>query len=138
MSRYAEGTEVSVEKSQAEMVGTLGRYRVRKFGWEFTSEGDILYFEINARAYRLTVHRPTAKDVQVGPRTDLKTALDREWRRRWRANAMMLKMRLEFADSGDSTIESELLSYLLLSDGSTLAEVVDGGKVPLLAAGVPR
>lgn len=134
MARYAEGTSVDVEKSRAEMVGTLGRYSVRKFGWEFADDGDILYFEIDGKAYRMKVSRPTSKDVRVGPRQDLESVLEAEWRRRWRAVGMLLKMKLEFAESGDSTIEKELMPYLLLRDGQTLSEAITGGDVPLLLA----
>lgn len=135
MGRYAEGTSVPVEKSRAEMIGTLGRFGVKKFGWDMQDSADILFFEVNGKSYRMEIVRPAPDDVAYNPRIDKKTLLDREWARRWRANAMMLKMRLEFAESGDSTAEVELLPYLLLKTGETLGEAVLGGSVPLLAAG---
>jgi hypothetical protein len=134
VSRYAEGTTVPVEKSRAEMVGTLGRFGVKKFGWDMQDDADLLFFEITGKSYRMEIVRPTSEDVSYNPRIDQKTLLDREWQRRWRANAMMLKMRLEFAESGDSTAEVELLPYLLLRDGTTLGQAVLGEKLPLMLA----
>lgn len=136
MGRYAENTTVPVERSRAEMIATLGRFGVKKFGWDMQDDADVLFFEINGRGYRMLIVRPLAKDLNIGPRTDVKTALEKEWQRRWRANAMMLKMRLEFAESGDSTAEHELLPYLLMQGGKeTLAEAVLGGHLPLLNSG---
>lgn len=133
--RYAEGTAVDVEKSRAEMIGTLGRYAVRKFGWDQDPvEGDALFFELGGKAYRMMVRKPKAADFEYNPRIPTATLVEREWRRRWRAVAMLLKMKLEFADSGDSTIENELMAYMVLQDGSTLGEAIAGNKVPLLAA----
>lgn len=134
MSRYAEGTTVPVEKSRAEMVGTLGRFGVRKFGWDMQDDADILMFEITGKSYRMAILRPSPDDVPYNPRVDKKILLEREWMRRWRANATMLKMRLEFAESGDSTAEVELLPYLLLRDGTTLGQAVLGDKIPLMLA----
>lgn len=135
MARYAEGTAVDVEKSRAEMVGTLGRYNVRKFGWEFGDEGDVLFFEIEGKAYKMLVRRPKASEFEYNPRIAAGDLVLREWRRRWRAVGMLLKMKLEFAESGDSTIENELLPYLVLRDGTTLGDAIADNKVPLLAAG---
>lgn len=135
MGRYAEGTSVPVEKSRAEMIGTLGRFGVKKFGWDMQDNGDVLFFEVSGKQYRMTIARPKADDVPYNPRITQQTLIDREWMRRWRAHATMLKMRLEFAESGDSTTETELLPYLILKSGQTLGEAVIGGGLPLLSSG---
>ena len=62
--------------------------------------------------------------------------LDGEWRRRWRANVLLLKAKLEFIDSGDTTLIRELLPYAVLKDGRTLEQAIGAGELLQLTAGV--
>jgi hypothetical protein len=134
VTRYAEGTTVSVDKSRAEMVATLSRYGVRRFGWDQGDDGDELGFVLNGRTYRLRIERPD-ESVATAPRTPVADQIEREWRRRWRAVAMLLRMKLEFADTGDTTVERELLAYLVTSSGATVGELIETGGLALLGAG---
>lgn len=135
MAKYAEGTDVSVDRSRAEIIHNLTRYGVKKFGWDQQDEADVLFFELNTKAYRITIQKPKASEFEYNPRVTAATYIDREWRRRWRAHGMMLKMRLEFAESGDSTTEQELLPFLILEGGATVGEALEAGRLPLLGAG---
>ena len=58
-----------------------------------------------------------------------------EWRRRWRANVLLLKAKLEFIDSGDTTLERELLPYRLLAGGQTVEDLIVAGGLPMLTTG---
>jgi hypothetical protein len=57
-----------------------------------------------------------------------------EWRRRWRANVLLLKAKLEFASGDASTVTRELMPYAVLADGRTLEEAVMDDGIKLLAA----
>lgn len=139
--RFAEGTDVPVEKSRGEITGILATYGVKRMGWMAGPEGDELMFELEGRQFRFQIKQPTWADISDRyvydkNEADRRRAVDAEWRRRWRANVLLLKAKLEFADDERSTVLRELLPYAVLADGRTLEEAVVAGDsgVPLLAA----
>lgn len=140
--RFAEGTLVSVDTSRGEISGILARYGVQRMAWATEPEADVLQFELAGHAYRFRIAHPTWADVAdryVNNRTEAQraAAVDAEWRRRWRANVLLLKAKLEFADGETSTVMRELMPYALLRDGRTLEEAIVAGdaSVPLLGTG---
>jgi hypothetical protein len=147
VSRYAEGTKVTVESSRGEITGILAKHGVTRMATATEPAGDTLQFQLDGSAYRFFIARPTleevrAKHVADGGHWNLvpdpQAKVDAEWRRRWRAHVLLLKAKLEFAASGDSTVTRELMPYLLLRDGRTLEVAIADGGVPLLAAGASR
>lgn len=46
--------------------------------------------------------------------------------------------KLEFIDSGDTTLERELMPYMLTAGGQTMAELIVAGELPMLTAGAGR
>jgi hypothetical protein len=144
VTRYAEGTKVPVESSRGEISGILARHGVVRMAWATEPSGDILQFELGGHAFRLDIVRPTLEEVRrryvdEGGKWHLvydhQAKVDAEWRRRWRANVLLLKAKLEFIDAGDTTLERELLPYLVLRDGRTVGALIAEGGLPLLAAG---
>ncbi len=139
--RYAEGTVVAVEKSRSEMQTLLSKHGVQEMAWGSKPSGDVLHFALGGYQHELRIVRPDVAAMRElhakGYRTPGSTwelAAEAEWRRRWRANLMLLKMKLEFIDSGESTLERELLPMRLLRDGRTLEQAVEAGSLPMLAA----
>lgn len=146
-TKYAEGTKVSVETSRGEITGILAKHGVVRMAWGSEPEGDTLQFEIQGASYRFFIPKPTLEEVRTayiaaGGRWNLvydeEAKVVAEWRRRWRAHVLLLKAKLEFAASGDSTLTRELMPYLLLRDGRTLEAAISNGGVPLLEAGAKR
>lgn len=142
--RYAEGTKVSVESSRGEITGILAKHGVQRMGWMGGPEGDQLVFELGGASYRLDIRRPTLEEVRAryiaeGGRWNLvydpQAKVDAEWRRRWRANVLLLKAKLEFIDAGDTTLERELLPYLVLKSGKTVEQTILDGGLPALTPG---
>lgn len=134
--RYAEGTTVPVTKSQAEMAGILAAHGVTRQGWMTGPDGDELMFELGGHRFRFAIPKPTLAEIRRDyPNAyDQQAKLDGEWRRRWRANVLLLKAKLEFIDSGDTTLERELLPYMLTEGGQTVADLIVSGGLPLLEA----
>lgn len=134
--RYAEGTKVSVESSRGELTGILAKHGVQRMGWMGAPEGDELLFELGGGQFRLRIVKPTMAEIGTDyPNAyDQQAKLDGEWRRRWRANVLLLKAKLEFIDSGDTTLDKELLPYRVLADGRTLEEAISLGGIKMLAA----
>lgn len=138
MARYAEGTTVTVATSRGEISGILAKHGVKKMGW--TSEeklGDTLMFELEGYSFRFAIDYPQmAEIIETYPNArDHYVKQEGEWRRRWRANVLLLKAKLEFIDSGDTTLIRELLPYAVLKDGRTLEETVASGGLLQLGAG---
>jgi hypothetical protein len=143
MSRYAENTKVPVSSSRGEISGILTKHGVENQGWSTTPRGDQLIFELDGGTYRLTMTKPTAESLRARDgkqyaypqNIDWETKAEQEWRRVWRANVLLLKAKLEFIDSGDTTITRELLPFRVLKGGKTLEEVLLDGGLPMLTAG---
>lgn len=145
MARYAEGTAVTVESSRGEITGILAKHGVVRQAWASEPTGDTLQFELGGYQYRFSIARPTVEEVRADYRAagrdwsrvqDPAAKVAAEWRRRWRANVLLLKAKLEFAAGEASTVVRELMPYAVLRDGRTLEEaVLAGDSVPLLTAG---
>lgn len=135
--RYAEGTTVGVDASRGEITGILAKHGVQRMGWMGSPEGDELMFELGGGQFRLRIAKPTLVEIRRDyPNAyDVPAKLDGEWRRRWRANVLLLKAKLEFIDSGDTTLDRELLPYRVLADGRTLEEAIGTNGFKMLPAG---
>jgi hypothetical protein len=148
MTRYAEGTTVSVESSRGEITGILAKHGVTTMAWGAGPGGDQLQFELNGRRYKFFIERPTARILWEVWKEEGKTErvlkylpnesqVAAEWRRRWRAIVLLIKAKLEFSSGGDTTIEREFMPYLVMASGQTLGEWVESqdGQQQLLEAG---
>lgn len=145
MPRYAEGTKVSVESSRGEITGILAKHGVERMGWQTGPDGDELLFELKGSRYRFRIVKPTLEEVKAdyiagGGRWNLvydeRAKVEAEWRRRWRANVLLIKAKLEFAEGGDTSVEREFMPYLLVGGRQTLAEFLESDRgVALLEAG---
>lgn len=146
--RYAEGTTVTVLSSRGEITGILAKHGVERQAWASEPSGDTLHFELAGYQFRFRIEKPTSKslyeqwqaDGDKGPTTmkylPSDAQVEAEWRRRWRANVLLLKAKLEFASGDASTVMRELMPYALLKDGRTLEEaVLEGDTLPMLTAG---
>lgn len=148
MRRFAEGTTVSVESSRGEITGILAKHGVLRQAWMQEPEGDTLTFELGGHRYLFRIPRPTAETLHAQwvadgkPPTTTKylpsaNQVEAEWRRRWRANVLLLKAKLEFAEGDASTVLRELMPYALLADGRTLEDAIlaEDSTIPLLGTG---
>ena len=141
MTRYAEGTKVTVDSSRGEISGILGKHGVVRQAWASTPEADTVQFELDGGTYRLTMIRPTADSMRARDghlyaypqNIDWQSKAEAEWRRVWRANVLLLKAKLEFAaGDGPTSVSNELMPYRLMKDGRTLGDVIAEGKLPLM------
>ncbi len=145
---YAEGTEVTVEKSEAELKAIL-----RKFGADqiATMEGAKrvqIAFRAHGRFVRLdiTMPDPNEKRFWLKPNSSWQKCTasraaeryDAERRRRWRVMVLVLKAKLEMVTEGAETFEQSFMAHMVLPGGGTVAEwlapqlsaVYEGGEMP--------
>jgi hypothetical protein len=133
MSKYAENTEVSAEKSRAEIEKTLQRYGATGFmyGWEETRA--VVAFKMRDRHIKFVLEMPSLKEPQFWrtPGRGLRrsqaqayAAWEQATRQRWRALALAVKAKLEAVEAKIATFEQEFLSHIVIEDGLTVGEHV--------------
>jgi hypothetical protein len=130
--RYAETTEVSVERSQEEARKLLRRYgadQIRvsedaeRVGIEFRLHGWVIRFLVAAPALTEEVVT-TTRSGSWRPQSQRKAAQQQEYRRRFRSLILRLKAKLESVSNGDVLVEEEFISNLVMAGGQTLGEML--------------
>jgi hypothetical protein len=130
MSRYAEGTDVPVSKSRAEIEATIARYGATAFGMVHRNEASVIVFEAEGRRIQIEVPMPTMDELKYTPtgrersREAYEAAREGALRQRWRALALVIKAKLEAIESGISSVEEEFLAHVVVpgSGGKTVAK----------------
>lgn len=149
MSRYAEDTSVSTDRSRAEIERTVRRYGASSFAYGWDDDRAQIEFVRERLRVRLVVPMPDAKSAEFTRTPTGKTrsvaqaeaAWEQACRQRWRALALVVKAKLEAVDAGITTFEAEFLAHLVLPTGETIgarfaddvAELGAGGAPSLLA-----
>lgn len=130
MTRYAERTEVSSEKSRAEIERTLRRYGASAFAYGWQGLEAQVMFELADRRVRFAIPMPDPHDdkftLTATGRERSEAATEKEYeqavRQRWRALALVIKAKLEAVEAKISTVEKEFLAHVVLPDGSTVGD----------------
>jgi len=145
LSRYAADTEVSVDKSRAEIERILQRYGSPEDGFAYRRKGNraSTEFEFRDITFRLVLPLPdpNAEKFQWTPsrrkkRTDegAQEAWEQACKQSWRALALVVKAKLEAVESGIATFGDEFLAYRVLPNGLTVSEEI-GPKLDGLPSG---
>ncbi|WP_447896008.1 hypothetical protein [Vreelandella sp. GE22] len=128
MTRYAENTSVSSERSRAEIEQTVSRYGASGFMYGWDGATAVMAFQMNGRRVRFNLDMPDRNSTAF---TQTDTGRDRApaqaakaWeqacRQRWRALALVIKAKLEAVESGVTEFEEEFLAHIVLPNGSTV------------------
>ena len=143
--RYAEGTTVAVETTQAEMRALLKKHGATHFMLGDVPGRQAVEFVLHGHRYRFAVDMPTAEwaDGETALSSWSKRYADvisrkieSEWKRRWRARLLWLKATLEFsAGEGSDSLPYVLGAFAVLPDGRTLGQALSAGSIPLLGSG---
>jgi hypothetical protein len=140
---YAEGTTVSVEKSQSELVRILKRAGCTQHAFAEDEESGkaSIVFALQSRQYRFDVAVPGRPSVEAR----VKRKPPRDWHRwdaarrerwireqteqgareAWRLLVLATKAKVELVQAGWSSYQREFLADLMLPDGKTLGAAVD-------------
>lgn len=131
MTRYAETTSVTSDKSRAEIERTLSRYGATSFMYGWDQQAAIVGFVADDRQVRFTLPMPdkAAREFTHTPSKNLRRSADQveaayeqAVRQRWRALALVIKAKLEAVQAGIVTFEEEFLAHILLPSGDTVGE----------------
>jgi hypothetical protein len=141
--RFAENTDVSTERSRAELEGLLAKHGATQratFSDDDTGRAAV-QFRISGRMVRLDVVCPKLESYR--PRTEaewphgwkrLSETQRLEWMRKrceqgartaWRRLLLVVKAKLEIIADGGSTFEREFLADILLPDGQTVHQALE-------------
>lgn len=151
MTRFAESTTVSADKSRAEIEKTLQRYGADQFMYGWEAERAVVQFRMNERHVRFILPMPDPADKEFthtpsrGTRRSAEqahAAWEQATRQRWRALALVVKAKLEAVESGITEFEDEFLAHIVLPDQTTvgswlrpqIAQAYDTGKMPSMLA----
>lgn len=132
MTRYAEGTTVSPERSQAEIGESLRRYGAAGFAYGWEDSRAMVAFRAHDRQVRFLLELPDVddEDFRFTPTRQRRkpdaqrAAYEAEIRRRWRALALAIKAKLEAVATGITDFEDEFLAHIVLPDGTTVSDRV--------------
>lgn len=135
MPKYAANTEVSQEKSRAEIESTLTRYGATAFSYGWEADRAVIAFRANDRHIKFVISMPDKDSEEFTEyesrgftytRTD--SAALKMWeqakRQRWRALALVVKAKLEAVEAGISEFDDEFMSHIVLPDGSTVGQTI--------------
>lgn len=133
--QYAKDTNVSVEKSRAEIETTLRKYGADQFGYAEDSQRGLaqVHFTAKERHIRFILSLPSRneKQFQVSPRgrarrSELEAykAWEQACRQRWRALCLCIKAKLEAVECGIAEFENEFMANIVLPGGKTVGEMM--------------
>jgi len=115
---YAANTEVSVDKSRAEIEALARKYSADQFvsGWKEDQHQATVQFRCQQRYVKFVLPLPVQKDYSN------RRKFEQAERRIWRALALIIKAKLEAVSSGIVSFEEEFMAHIVMPDGKTMAE----------------
>lgn len=132
MPKYAATTDVSSDRSRAEIEKTLDRYGATSFMYGWDQGRAIVGFDIAGRSVRFVLPLPDRADPEftktptgrARAANQVGEAYEQAVRQRWRALNLVIKAKLEAVDAGIVTFDAEFLAHIVLPDGRTVADDV--------------
>lgn len=145
-SQYAKGTEVSTDRSLAEIRNTLRRYGARQFAFAEEDGLAVIGFTAHERQVRFVLRLPDPGDkaftrTETGRQRAPKAAheaYEAAVRQVFRVFALVVKAKLEAVESGLVSFQSEFLAQLVLPGGVTVGDVVGERVAQAYATGQVR
>lgn len=126
-SKYAQGTSVTVEKSQQEIASMLRKYGASDFASGWSDRKPYVVFKTEGLMFKLEVPEPDWEKFKI-TETGRSRKLDQiesqimnERMRRWRILVLLVKAKLESVAIGNTTIFEEFLSEVVLPSGEKMS-----------------
>lgn len=136
-TRYAVDTEVSTDRSIAEIRGTIRRYGASEFAHMEGENRAVIMFTMRDRRVMFRLDMPDrdgeefthavygGRGRQRRTAQTAEAAWDQACRSRWRALALVVKAKLEAVESGIAEFETEFLGNIVMPGTSvTVGEYV--------------
>lgn len=117
MRPYAAKTEVTVEKTKAQIEKLLNDFKASSFMTGTDQHQSMIAFTMAERNIKFLLPLPNRDQYrrQEGYEQALRT--------RWRALYIALRAKLEMAATGITTFEDEFLAHIIMPNGQTVGEM---------------
>lgn len=135
MGTYAAQTEVSSDRSRAEIERTLERYGATGFMYGWQENSAVIAFQMKGKMVKFLLPLPSKQDqkythyrpgggrsLKAKPPTQALAAWEQACRQKWRALALCIKAKLESVESGIVTFEKEFLAHFVMPGGQTFGD----------------
>ena len=131
--KFAQSTEVSVDKSRDEIRAVLRKYGADAFAYGEEGTWVQLMFRMAGKQYRFRLNLPDPKRADFHTYKQRSTTFRRaagvpekmweqECRSLWRALLLVIRAKLEAVAVGISTLEDEFLANMVLPDNATVSD----------------
>lgn len=129
--KYAETTDVPVERTMEEIRAVLKRYQAKSFIAGEIDNRVVVMFEAHERRIRFACPLPNLSDPEfqasVGNQfakkgEPLQAKYEQAIRQRHRALMLAIKAKLESVESGIETFEEAFMAQIVLPDNRTMSE----------------
>lgn len=136
MGQYAKDTQVSVDRSKAEIERILEKYGAQGFVSGWSGGRAVIGFAMHGRQVRfvlplpdktsdkIRMARPSASGggwTEASPEVQ-RSRYEQELRQRWRALALAIKAKLEVVETGITSFEKEFLAHISLPNGESVGD----------------
>lgn len=130
---YAAETQVSVERTQAEIQQLIISKKATRYATGYDAGRAIIMFEVQSRAIRIELKLPDPQDKKFKRSPSGRQAYNlhqqrRAWeqacRSKWRSLLLILKAKFEALDSGISILDEEFLAWIVTSNNLTIGQQV--------------
>ena len=128
--RYAAQTDVTTDRSRAEIERTLQRYGADQFFYGWQEGAATIGFRMHDRRVQFVLPMPDPKsdEFTVTPQgweraaTAATKMYEQALRQKWRALSLVVKAKLEAVESGITTFEEEFLAHIVLPNGQRVGQ----------------
>lgn len=147
VTRFAASTDVSVERSRAEIEKLITRYGATSTAFMNAPGRALIMFEAQDRRIVFELPLPEQTDPKFKKTPTGRTkrhpeaffaAWEQACRQRWRALALVIKAKLEAVETGITTFEDEFLAHIVMPDGMTVGKHVRPHIAAIYAGGNMR
>lgn len=143
MGTYASSTEVSSDRSRAEIERTLSRWGADSFAYMTNRSQAQIAFEYDGKRIRFVLPLPDrdSREFTLTPtgkarvRSASDAAYEQAVRQKWRALNLVVKAKLEAVESGISTFEQEFYANVVLPNGQTVFEATSPQVAQMISVG---
>ncbi len=131
VARYAEQTEVPVERSKRQIEILLRDNGAEQFHTGWDSNRDIIEFGWKGKQIRFVLPRPNPADFQSTPAgrrrapSSRQQAMEQSERQRWRALYLVVRAKLEAVEAGIAIFEEEFMAFIVIPGRNmTIGEIL--------------
>lgn len=131
MARYAEQTEVPVQRSKSQIEAILREKGAEQFHTGWDAARDIIEFGWKGKQIRFVLPRPNAIDHRTSPAGRRRTpaainhAMEQAERQRWRGLYLVVRAKLEAVEAGISVFEEEFMAFIVIPGRNmTIGEIL--------------